>query len=208
MVKVGLISRLDSKDALKLSFEIHKFLSSLGVEVVPELEFAEKIGLKNGKALSEILADLLITVGGDGTILKTCMEISKPEIPILAINMGRRGFLTEASPRDALDAIRRYLEGNYRLEEHLKISVFLNDRKLVDGLNEALIAPLLPSKMLHFRISINDEKLLDVRADSLIIATPTGSMAHAFSAGGPIIDNSLNSVLLTFVCPLEPVHPI
>jgi NAD+ kinase len=208
LIKVGLISKLDSMDALKLSFEIYKFLSSLGVKIIPELELAKKMSLKNGKALSEILVDLLITIGGDGTVLKACMEIPKPETPILAINMGRRGFLTEVSPEDAFNAIKRYLEGDYRLEEHLKIAVFLENKKLVDGLNEALIASLLPSKMLYFEVSINGEKLLDARADALIVSTPTGSMAHAFSAGGPIIDNSLDSILLTFVCPLEHIHPI
>ncbi|MEM3570743.1 MAG: NAD(+)/NADH kinase [Candidatus Bathyarchaeia archaeon] len=208
MVKVGLISKLDSMDALKLSFEVYKYLLDLGIETIPELEFAKRMGLKNGKALPEIFADLLITIGGDGTILKTCMEVSKPETPILAINMGKRGFLAEVPPKEAFNAIKRYLEGDYRLEKHLKISVFLDDKKLVDGLNEALIAPSLPSKMLNFEISINDEKLLETRADALITSTPTGSMAHAFSAGGPIIDNSLDVILLVFLCPLEHIHPI
>lgn len=209
LVKVGLISRLDLENALKLSLEIHKFLSSLGIEIIPELELAKKIGLKNGKALDEIFADVLITVGGDGTVLKTCMQIPKPETPILAINMGRRGFLTEVNPENAYDAIKNYLKGNYKLEEHTKISVFLENKKLVDGLNEALIASLLPSKMLSFDILINDEKLFNnIRADALIVATPTGSTAHAFSAGGPIIDNSLDAILLTFICPLEPIHPM
>jgi NAD+ kinase len=205
---VGIISRLDNQDALELSIKLYKILLKEGIEVVPEEGFARVYGLGNSSLISKMDTDLIITVGGDGTVLKTCMFMPKPEIPILAVNMGRRGYLTEVEPNKPEKAIQRCLSGDYKIEELDKLTVIHKGRKMIDGLNEALIASITHWKMLDFEISLNKEALLTSRADALIIATSTGSTAHALSAGGPVVHASLNAFVLVFLCPLEPIHPI
>ena len=205
---VGIISRLDNQDALELSFRLYKILRKKGIKVVPEEGFAKARDLGNSSLISKMDTDLIITVGGDGTVLKTCMFMPKPETPILAVNMGRRGYLTEVEPNKVEKAVQRCLSGDYKIEELDKLAVIREGKKMVDGLNEALIASITHWKMLDFEISLNKETFLTSRADALIIATSTGSTAHALSAGGPVVHASLNTFVLVFLCPLEPIHPI
>ena len=205
---IGIVSRIDDEDALDLSLKIYKKLCNEGIKVVPEEDFARARGLKNSSLLSKMTPDLMITVGGDGTVLKTCMSMRKPETPILAINMGRRGYLTEVEPKKADQAIQKCLNGDYKIEEHDKLSVTHEDKRMADGLNEALIASMTHWKMLDFELSLNRTHFLSSRADALIIATSTGSTAHALSAGGPIVHASLGTFVLVFLCPLEPINPI
>ena len=206
--KVGFVSRLDDAEALETATSLYRFVLDKGLAAIPEEEFARLKHLSGGKPLSEIKADLIVTVGGDGTVLKTSMLIPKPSTPILAVNMGRRGYLTEVSPEQAEEAINDCLKGKIRLEERMKLTMTHGSGISVDGLNEALIAPALPYKMIDIKIGIGNSDLVDCRADGLIVATPTGSTAHAFSAGGPVLDPSLDAFVLVFICPVDPLHPI
>lgn len=205
---VGIVPRLDNADALGLAMSLSRYLSSKRISVLPEIEYARLKDLEGGVSLSEMNADLIVTVGGDGTVLKTSMSIPRPETPILAINMGRRGYLTEAEPENALKALGECLLSNHRLEEHSKISVYFEDKFLTDGLNEVLITPAATWKMLHFELKRDDRKLVEQRADGLIIATPTGSTAHALSAGGPVLENSLDALVAVFICPSDYVRSL
>ena len=206
--RIGLVSRLDHRDALAKSDEIYEFILSKRLMILPETGLARMQNWDGGCSISEMVADLVITVGGDGTVLKTCIGIPKPDTPILSINMGRRGYLTEVEPANAIKAVEGYLDGRYRLEDHLKLAAILNERRLADALNEVLIASTSPSKMLHFNLRLDDRQLVDCRADSAIVATATGSTAHAMSAGGPILDRTLDAFVIVFVCSLEPIRPI
>ncbi len=206
--RVGVVSRLDDGDALETAADLFKFVLSKGLVGIPEEEFARLKRFSSGKPLSEMKADLIVTVGGDGTVLKTSMLIPEPDTPILAVNRGRRGYLTEVSPEQGREAIRDCLKGKIRLEEHMKLSVVHSSGSSVDGLNEALLAPALPYKMIPISIRVGGYDLVDCRADGLIVATPTGSTAHAFSAGGPVLDSSLDAFVLVFLCPVDPIHPV
>lgn len=207
--RVGLVTRVDEEGATDLAMRIYDHLLGAGVKAIPELDFARRKALQGGRSLSNMGdVDLIVTIGGDGTVLKTCMLLPNPEIPILAINMGRRGYLTEVDPGEAIPAIDKCLRGECFIEEHSKISIFVNGDYIVDALNDALIAPAIPSKMLTFEIYQEYQSIIKTRADALIVATPTGSTAHSLSAGGPIVDPSLNSFLLTFICPLDPIGSI
>ncbi|MBS7654932.1 NAD(+)/NADH kinase [Candidatus Bathyarchaeota archaeon] len=206
--KIGIVSRLDVEEALKLSNEALKFISKKGIEVILEDELSKALGLNSGTPLNKLEADLILTIGGDGTILKTCMNIPNPETPILPIDMGRRGYLTEVPPEHTIDAIEECLAGKYKIEEHSKLSVFHDENFLVDGLNEALITSKMPLKPLNFDVSAGSYRLIEIRADGLIVATPTGSTAHAFSAGGPILETNLEAFDLVFICPLKPIRSI
>ncbi len=205
--KVGLVSRLDEPQALDVASTLAKQLRRKGTAVTAELELAKRGRLGGGKDLSDLKADLVVTVGGDGTVLKTAMTIPDPETPILAVNMGRRGYLTEVEPGKALRAVELFMKGKCRLEKRSKLAVDLNGTHVVDALNELVVSSGSPSKMLDLQLGVDSEPLLEVRGDGVILSTATGSTAYALSAGGPVVDSSVDAFVVTFICPLEFLRP-
>jgi NAD+ kinase len=205
--KVGLVSRLDDQRALEVASTLAKHLRKKGVSIMAERELAKRGRLGGGKDLSDLRSDLIVTVGGDGTVLKTTMAIPEPETPILAVNMGRRGYLTEVEPEKALHAIELFMKGRCRLEKRAKLAVHLNGTHVVDALNELVVSSGSPSKMLDFRITVDSEELIKCRGDGVIVSTATGSTAYALSAGGPVVDSSVDVFVVTFICPLDFVRP-
>ena len=154
--------------------------------------------------------DYLITVGGDGTIIRATMQIRNPGTPILGVNMGSRGFLTEVEPEEAKTAIDMLLENEYNIEECLKLGSMSPSIKgrFADALNEVLIASALPSKTIDMRLSVDGEFLFDVQADGFIIAPPTGPTAYNLSAGGSIISPNVDSMILTAICPYSQISDV
>lgn len=208
VMKIGLVSRLDEDNALKVALKLHKAMTKKDLKVLPEEQLSQTAKLPGGVPFSKMDADLIVTVGGDGTVLKTCMSIPKPETPILAVNMGRRGYLTEVDPENAMHAIESFVKGTCKKEERFKLSATIEGERSIDGLNEVVITSGTPSKMLHFMISIDKSQLLEFRGDGLIISTPTGSTAYSLSAGGPIVESSIEAFVVTFICPLEHLTPL
>jgi NAD+ kinase len=206
-LKVGLVSRLDEPRALEVAATLAKHLRKKGIIVKPELELAKRGRLGGGEDLSNLKADLIVTVGGDGTVLKTTMTIPEPETPILAVNMGRRGYLTEVEPSKALRAVELFARSKCRLERRAKLSVHLDGTHVVDALNELVVSSGSPSKMLDLRLSVDSAPLLQFRGDGLIVSTATGSTAYALSAGGPVVDSAVDAFVVTFICPLEFLRP-
>ncbi len=206
-LKVGLVSRLDDQRALDVATTLARQLRKKGISVAAELELAKRGRLGGGKDLSNLRSDLIVTVGGDGTVLKTCMSIPEPETPILAVNMGRRGYLTEVEPRQAQRAVELFIKGKCRLEKRAKLAVYLDGTHVVDALNELVVSSGSPSKMLNLQLSLNSEPFLQFRGDGLIVSTATGSTAYALSAGGPVVDSGVDAFVLTFICPLELLRP-
>lgn len=205
--KVGLVSRLDDQRALDVAKSLAKQMRRRGISVAAELELAKQGRLGGGTDLSSLRSDLIVTVGGDGTVLKTCMTIPKPETPILAVNMGRRGYLTEVEPSKAFLAVQRFMKGKCRLEKRNKLAVLLDGRHVVDALNELVLSSGSPSKMLDIQLAVDSTPLLSFRGDGLIASTPTGSTAYSLSAGGPVVDSDVEAYVVTFICPLGFVRP-
>jgi len=208
VMKIGLVSRLDEDDALKVALKLYKAMTKKDLKVLPEEQLSQTAKLPGGVPFSKMDADLIVTVGGDGTVLKTCMSIPRPETPILAVNMGRRGYLTEVDSENAMHAIESFVKGTCKKEERVKLSATIEGERPIDGLNEVVITSGTPSKMLHFMISIDKSQLLEFRGDGLIISTPTGSTAYSLSAGGPVVENSVEAFVVTFICPLEHLTPL
>lgn len=205
--KVGLVSRLDEPEALDVARNLARQLRKRGVSVIAESELAKLGRLGGGTYLKELNADLIVTVGGDGTVLKTAMTLPEQETPILAVNMGRRGYLTEVEPAKAIRAVESFRKGNYRIEKRAKLAVDMNGTHIVDALNEVVVSSGSPAKMLDLRLAVESEELLRFRGDGVIVSTATGSTAYAMSAGGPIVDSSVDAFVVTFICPLDFVRP-
>jgi len=206
---VGLVARVDRKKALDLAVKLSSYIERKGLTVFLEPALAKHAKrLDVSTPLDKMQTDLIITVGGDGTILNTCLQIPKPEPPILAINMGVRGFLTEVMPKDAFEAIDKCLEGSFTLEHCLKLASFIGKTRLPDALNEVFITSLAPAKLLHMRVWKDSVPVAECRSDGVVIASQVGSTGYSLSAGGPVLDPELDGFVFTPICPLTVFHPI
>ena len=135
--------------------------------------------------------DIVVVFGGDGTLLNAARKYLNYDIPILGINMGNVGFLTDISTDNFEKTIKEVLDGSYKIEERNLVSAKFGNNHLY-GLNEVVIHSGAYAQLMRYRLNVNDKVVYEQRSDGLIIATPTGSTAYALSAGGPIIHPSLD----------------
>jgi len=199
----GIVARYDRENALQLAEKIAVYLNSKGLKVFIEDTLADKIKTQvEVVPLKEMKTDFIITIGGDGTILRTCLNSPKPEPPILGINMGARGFLTEVEPNEACKAVDRILINEYRIEKCTKLSAKIDDVILPDALNDVVISAGEPSKILYTEICKDGKPILKCQADGLIVATQTGATGYSLSAGGPVLDKKVDAILITPICSL------
>jgi len=205
---VGILAKKGSKEILTEARKIHKIIEQHGFRSVPDEEIGRSAKIPGGKPLRRMEIELLVTLGGDGTVLKAAKEMLNPKTPILAVNMGRRGYLTEVEPSGFEAAFTKWEKGNYELEQQWKLSVLHQNRLLGEALNEALLLPTIPAKMLNLNLTLRGKQVFQARADGIIVSTPTGSTAHSFSAGGPVLETSMDSLSLTLIAPLQPVKSI
>ena len=206
---VGVVCRVDRKEALRFAAKLVRHLEEKGLNVMLEPKLSSHIKKPRAATpLEKMHADLVVTVGGDGTILWTCLHLPKPEPPILAINMGVRGFLAEATPKDGLKAVDKCLEGSFTLERYMKLASFIGKIRLPDALNEAFITSTTPAKLLYMRLWKNGVPLAVCRSDGAIVASQVGSTGYSLSAGGPVLDPDVDSFVFTPICPLTVFHPI
>jgi NAD+ kinase len=205
----GLVARFDQKAALKLTEKLAGYLTKKGLKVFIEDSLSDKLGAHhNFVPLSEMKPDFIITIGGDGTILRTAINVPKPEPPLLAVNMGVRGFLTEVEPENAIAAIERILNGDYKVEKCTKLCVTVGEETMPDALNDVVISAGEPSKILYAEIRKEEKPILKCQADGLIIATPTGSTGYNLSAGGPVLDSEVDAFVITPICSLTVFHSL
>lgn len=142
----------------------------------------------------------MISVGGDGTMLRTLKETDHP---VLGVNAGVLGFLTEVMPGGVEPAIRRLLSGDYRIEERLRLKSVMDGERLLDAVNEAVIHTAHIAKMRHFTISVDGQPATELRADGVIVATPTGSTSYAMSVGSSIIDPRVEALVIAPIAPFR-----
>ncbi len=145
--------------------------------------------------------DMATILGGDGTLLRAQSRMN-PEIPLFGINMGTVGFLTEIEVKDTFDALREILKGNYYKEKRTRLVVSHENHNFT-AMNEVVIMTNQAAKMLHFEIQVDGEIIEEVRADGLIVSTPSGSTAYSMSAGGPIVDPKVEGFIIIPICPYK-----
>jgi len=206
---VGVVSRTDRKEALEFAKRLIDQLETRGISFFLEPQLAKHLNRTAAALpLEKMKADLIVTIGGDGTILRTCLTIPKPESPILSVNMGVRGFLTEVSAKEGLVALDRCLEGRFSLERYMKLASFVGETRLPDALNEVFITSSAPAKILYAKIWKDGVVVAECRADGIVIASQVGSTGYSLSGGGPVLDPELDAFVLTPICPLTVFHPI
>ena len=148
------------------------------------------VASKDHKSFTDTV-DLIIVFGGDGTLLNSARQYLEYEIPILGVNMGNVGFLTDIKTDNFEQSVKEILNGSYKIEERNLVSAKYNDNHIY-GLNEVVIHSGAYAQLMRYRLNVNNKVVYEQRSDGLIIATPTGSTAYALSAGGPIIHPSLD----------------
>ena len=187
--RIALIGKLRSPEVEASLGEIRKFLSSRGCEV-----------LKDG-----VGADLAIVVGGDGTMLAAARELVPAGVPLVGINQGRVGFMTDIGHDDTRAGIGAILEGRYVVEERslLDAEILPDGKSMLRtvALNEAVVGKGSQGRLIEFELSLDGEFVYALRADGIIVATPTGSTAYALSAQGPILHPAVPALALV---PLNP----
>jgi len=198
--RVGLVAKLNSPAASKVALEIGKFLRPKGVDVLYTGEIAHMVG-KKVTPIEKMSVDLVVIVGGDGTVMRTAQKVG--ETPILGVKVGALGFLCETTPKTVKDALERILSGRFYMERKTKLKVKYKDFDLPDVLNEVLVTTSKPSKILSLSVLKDGAPLHRGKADGVIISTTTGSTAYALSAGGPIVDPQLDVMAVVFICPLS-----
>ncbi|AMQ18671.1 NAD(+) kinase [Thermococcus peptonophilus] len=204
-MKFGVVARRDKLEALKLAYRVYDFLKVSGFDVVVDedtYKYLKEFNKEDVLPLEEFDVDIIVVIGGDGTILRVEHK-TKKEIPILGINMGTLGFLTEVEPHETFFALSRVIEGDYHIDERIKLRTFLDgENRVPDALNEVAILTGIPGKIIHLKYYIDGGLADEVRSDGLIISTPTGSTGYAMSAGGPFVDPRLDVVV---IAPLAPI---
>lgn len=147
------------------------------------------------QAYSRFKEGVIVVLGGDGTMLRVARRIHSSDAMLLGVNFGRAGYLSIVEPYELEEACRRILTGDYHVEKVMRLSIYGDDDFIGDALNEAYVSSTKPGKIIEYRL-LQRELLASDVADGVILATPVGSTAYAFSTGGPIVDERLESVVI------------
>lgn len=204
---VGIVVKPNHKKAWETACELSEWFNDAGLRVlgkprqeneVCEIETAETREFKEE-------ADLIVVLGGDGTMISTARLTGNREVLVLGINYGSLGYLTEFRIEEMYDALNSIFEGNFAIETRVMLDVehWRNNEKLANGrvLNDVVINKAALARIIDIEVELNELYVNSFRADGLIVSTPTGSTAYNLSAGGPIIYPSMNAVVITPICP-------
>jgi len=197
-IRIGFVSRRELESVKIVEHLVDRFRSR--AEICMEPELAQKLGMK-GTPIEEMKVDFIVSVGGDGTILRTIHRMKDP-LPILGINMGTLGFLVDVEPADAVRTMERMLFG-FEVDERPRLQTVLNKELLPPATNEVALISASPAKMIDFEVIVDGALLEQLRADGMIFATSTGSTAYAMSAGGPIVDPRVDATVLVPMAPFK-----
>ena len=206
---IGLIGRQGMRDVSDTLIAVLDYLQAKGLQVFVEEETAKSLRGRQchcfSRADMQKQVDLLIVVGGDGSLINAAHSAVAHDIPVLGINRGRLGFLTDIHPQDLEKKIGEVLAGHYQEEERFLLSatIALRGDQVQTGiaLNEVVLMPGNVARMIEFSITIDEQFVCVQQADGLIVSTPTGSTAYSLSGGGPILHPQLDAIVLVPMFP-------
>lgn len=204
---IGVIVKRNKPEALEAGGDLIAWLGVKGIEVLVDSELAPQVkghrGLLSPEALPQV--GLMVVLGGDGTFLSAARLVGNTGIPILGVNLGGLGFLTDFTLRELYPALERVLAGDYETEARMVLtSTIMRAQRLLaeySVLNDVVITKAAIARIIDIETSINDNHLTMFKADGLIISTPTGSTAYSMAAGGPIVSPALSAIIITPICP-------
>jgi NAD+ kinase len=207
VTRVGIVAKRDAPRARGVIAQLLSWLSARGLGAVLEKETADlatDAPAAAGKAELPSQVDLLVVLGGDGTLLSMARAVGDLGVPLLGVNLGGLGFLTATTLDEMLPALEAYLAGQMTIEERMLLAarVIRNGHPLCEyaALNDVVITKSAMSRIIDLSVSVDGRYATAYRADGLIISTPTGSTAYSLSAGGPILFPTMDAVVLTPIC--------
>jgi NAD+ kinase len=211
--RIGIVLKPHQPEALKTMCELTIWLAERGISLLggPEIEH-ERIEQQTGCAVEQVepekiavSADLILVLGGDGTMIAAARLMGDAEVPVLGVNYGGLGYLAEFRIEEVYEALESILDGNYRLDKRVMLAVELmrGDQAVTRNrvLNDVVINKSALARIIEIEAYLNQQFVNSFRADGLIVSTPTGSTAYNLSAGGPVIFPSMNAVVITPICP-------
>jgi NAD+ kinase len=210
ITKVGIITKrnlLEIPNNLILLKKLTKYLKAQKVEIFYDNNSYKIFPNAKGYKKEEILktVDMAITLGGDGTILKTSRSISKHKVLLFPVNLGNLGFLTETHPEKLFETLDLVFEDKYNIDRRslLRVTLYRKSKKICTylALNDAVINQGSFARLITIDLEINGRRVVKFKADGVIVSTPTGSTAHSLSAGGPIVHPAIEGLIVTPICP-------
>ncbi|MBD3309354.1 NAD(+) kinase [candidate division KSB3 bacterium] len=213
MNRVGIITKIHTPGIRDILKELHQWLSDRGVEVFFDRATGELVDPPpevHSKAKIPSLVDLIIVLGGDGTLLSAARLIGNTDVPILGVNLGSLGFLTEITLDELYRSLEQVYAGDFVTSQRLMLtaSVLREGDRIADysALNDVVITKSALARIIDLEVSINGQKVTTYKADGLIIGTPTGSTAYNLAAGGPIVHPDMQALIMTPICPHTLTH--
>jgi len=201
---IGIVVNPRKQLARKLLPETIEWLKkkNLDVFVVKEekLDFIYHSFFISPETLRE-KSDFVIAMGGDGTLLRAARYLNKSEIPLIGVNLGSLGFLTEIVVDELFPTLQRIIDGDYRIERRSLLKAILSDSRVFFALNDTVLHMGHSGRIIGIEITVNDSPLAEFSADGLIVSTPTGSTGYSLAAGGPILHPGVEALILTPICP-------
>ena len=211
--RIGVVVKPHHPDALETLCRLTEWLNQRGIALAGGPEIArEQIEHETGCAIASVSeeelansVDLMLVLGGDGTMISTARMLGQAEVPVMGVNYGGLGYLAEFPIKELFSALEAILAGSYTVERRVMLAVELwRGKELVTRnrvLNDVVINKSALARIIEIEAYLNDQFVNSFRADGLIVATPTGSTAYNLSAGGPVIYPSMNAVVITPICP-------
>lgn len=207
MKRIGIIAKPHRPEARPVIQEIVQWLEARGVEPVLDVDTANLAGMSGGLRKTDIpgLVDLLLVLGGDGTLLSVARLVGGRDVPILGVNLGGLGFLTEVTLEEIYPTLDAVFRGTYEVTQRMLLSaaVHRQGERIAEyvALNDAVINKGALARMIELETHINGQYVTTFRADGLILSTPTGSTAYCLAAGGPIVYPTLRALVVAPICP-------
>jgi NAD+ kinase len=198
--KIAIFSSLKSKEVSKISSQIKEIMSNLDINVIHPSSSITKMSIKETSKDDDFInknADLVIAIGGDGTLLSAARKYGFNGVPILGINLGTLGFLNDIAPKDLTSKLTEIIQGNFISDKRFFLAVEINEENLNEiALNEVTIHSKKISQLIEYELNIDGKFVFRQRADGMIISTPTGSTAYSLSGNGPIIHPKVGGITI------------
>ncbi|MFV1952105.1 MAG: NAD(+)/NADH kinase [Nitrospinota bacterium] len=205
--RIGIVVKPHKSKVEEILRGLLDWLKKREIDICLDRETASTIDMKSTCERSSIpsKSDIIIVLGGDGTLLSIARHVGNSNVPILGVNLGGLGFLTEVTLDELYPTLERVIAEDYAIEERMMLNACIRrDGKIATRymlLNDVVISKGVLARIIDLEVKINGQYVVTYRADGLIVSTPTGSTAYSLSAGGPILYPTMNAIILTPICP-------
>jgi NAD+ kinase len=204
---IGMVAKKGKAEARVIAKDLIKWLSRKKIRVILENDFGGELGYSKVTRKEDLAryCDLIITLGGDGTLLSLVKTFEEKVVPVLGVNLGGLGFLTEIAPEESKEAIEAVIKGKITPQRRMMLKAEMKRMDRVRSrwlvLNDVVINKGVLARMVDLKTFVDDRYVTTYKSDGIIVSTPTGSTAYSLAAGGPLVNPGVPSIVLTPICP-------